>query len=221
MFVIGTVARSAAVLGLCIATTLTAAAQTGSFPPDQVLVAPSGAPAGAPSPVPAYAPPPPDKLRVQPEQLLVAIITQLQTGNPPPSWYGPAFWQMILSRTGNTGYDRALAELGAVTKVSVVQVQMLPQGAVYGMVATHQGGLSSWSLAVSNQTNRVEYGAFALGNQAEPTVQPTTRPSPIYPVPEQSAPPSPPQGPIAQGPASPSSVPENVSAACRKFPNLC
>jgi hypothetical protein len=200
--------------GLIAATAAKAFAQPGSFPADRVLVAP------APQSTPAYPQAPSiESMRLTPEQLLAAVIFQLQNGKPQPSMYGPAFWQTIMTRTGNTGYDQALAELGAVTKVSLVQTQPLPQGTVYGMIATHQRGLSSWSLAIADQSYRIEYGAVSLSTDLQPAPQsaPSGQPSLTHPVPEQPAPQ--PATPVAQPSTAPAPTP--ASEACRKFPNLC
>ena len=150
--------------------------------------------------------------QADPRQILAAVILQLQTGTPNPTWYGIELWQTIALQTNNSGFYVQLAQLGPVTNVVVNGQTQLPAGPVYSMVAQHQGGVSTWLLGISLYTNRIEYANFSIG--AVPQQLP---PQPV-PLPQTSAPTpgSAPHPPTDSPPPA-----SSASEACRKFPNLC
>ena len=143
--------------------------------------------------------------QIDPRVLLGGVIQQLQTGTPNPGWYGLQLWQTIAMQTNNTGQYPQLIQLGPVTGINVAQQIPLPLGVAYSLIAQHQNGSSSWQMAISFQTNRIEY---LLMNPGSPTPQPLPNPNPA------PTPPTPGPGPTpAPNPSS--------SPACQKFPNLC
>src|SRR5580704_3951060 len=77
--------------------------------------------------------------QADPRQILAAVIQQVQTGTPNPTWYGAQLWQTIAIQTNNSGVYVQLAQLGPVTNVVVNGQTQLPAGPVYSMVAQHQG----------------------------------------------------------------------------------
>jgi hypothetical protein len=153
--------------------------------------------------------------QINPQQILAGVIQQLQTGSPNPSWYGGQLWMTIASQTNNSGQYPALAQLGPVQNINVVNQVQMPTGPVYSMVAQHANGTSTWTLGISTYTNKIEYANFNI-NAAQPPLPPqppTTTPIITGPPPTPGATPNPPAGPPPT--ASPS------SPACQKFPNLC
>lgn len=144
--------------------------------------------------------------QIDPSAILGSVIQQLQTGTPNPAWYGMQLWQAIRIQTNNTGVYPQLIQLGPVTGINVVQQIPLPFGAAYAMTVQHQNGLSSWQMAISLQSNKIEYLTM---NPGSPTPQPLPSPSP-------SPPPAPGPGPAPNPVSGPSPSP-----ACQKFPNLC
>jgi len=150
--------------------------------------------------------------QADPRQILAAVIQQLQTGTPNPTWYGVQLWQTIAIQTNNSGVYMQLAQLGQVTNVVVNGQTQLPAGPVYSLVAQHQGGVSTWLLGISLYTNRIEYANFNIG------AVPQQLPPPPVPLPQTSAPtPGSAPNPPTNSPPEASST----SEACRKFPNLC
>ena len=156
----------------------------------------------------------PGLAQANPQQILAAVIQQLQTGTPNPTWYGPQLWQTIAMQTGNTGVYPPLVQLGQVTNVVVNQQVQLPAGPVYSMTVQHANGTSTWQLGISNQTNRIEYANFNIGAAAQPLPGPAT-PTPLPRTPA----PVPGTTPTTTGTPPPPGDP--TSQACQKFPNLC
>jgi hypothetical protein len=150
--------------------------------------------------------------QADPRQILAAVIQQLQTGTPNPTWYGPQLWQTIAIQTNNSGVYLPLVQLGLVTNVVVNGQTQLPAGPLYSMTAQHQGGVSTWLLGISIYTNRIEYANFNIG--AVPQQLP---PQPV-PLPQTSAPTP---GSAPNPPTNPPPAASSTSEACRKFPNLC
>jgi hypothetical protein len=151
--------------------------------------------------------------QADPRQILAAVIQQLQTGTPNPTWYGPQLWQTIAMQTNNSGFYPQLNQLGPVTNVVVSGQTQLPVGPVYSMVVQHQQGVSTWVLGISLYTNRIEYANFNIGSS-------TPQPLPAQPVPlPQTAAPTP--GSVPNPPSNPPPQTSGTSEACRKFPNLC
>jgi len=150
--------------------------------------------------------------QADPRQILAAVIQQLQTGTPNPTWYGGQLWQTIAIQTNNSGVYVQLAQLGMVTNVVVNGQTQLPAGPVYSMVAQHQGGVSTWLLGISLYTNRIEYANFNIGAVPQQLPPPPVQ-LPQTPAPTPGSAPNPPTNsrPAASG----------TSEACRKFPNLC
>lgn len=188
-----------------------------SFPADQPLV--------SKDPPSTYTPPPIEQLDLSPQQQFAAVIQQLQQGTVFPQWYGPQFSRYLMQQTGGTGYSEALAKIGPVRRLELVQQQPLPKGTVYGVIAFHEGGLSRWSLAISSEDYTVVNGVFDVHPAGE--TPPHAPQTPTYPVPSQPvARPEPPQqAPVAQVPAAPAAPAPAAAppppAACIKFPNLC
>ncbi|MGX1317492.1 hypothetical protein AB7M17_000945 [Bradyrhizobium sp. USDA 377] len=151
--------------------------------------------------------------QADPRQILGAVILQLQTGTPNPTWYGPQLWQTIAMQTGNSGVYPQLVQLGQVTNVVVSGQTQLPAGPVYSMVAQHQQGYSTWLLGISLYTNRIEYANFNLGSST-----PQSLPAQPVPLPQTSAPTP---GSAPNPPTNPPPPVDRASEACRKFPNLC
>ena len=169
----------------------------------------------------ASAPARPARAQPDPRMVLAQVILQLQTGTPNPQWYGMQLWQTIAAQTGNTGVYLNLRQLGPVTNVVVASTVPLPTGVLYGMIAQHQSGWSTWVIGVSSVTNRIEYATFEIGNSPQalpqgPAQGPAQSPSPPAGLP-QTGPPQ--TGP----PPNPAPAPPQggTSDACRKFPNLC
>lgn len=150
--------------------------------------------------------------QADPRQILAAVIQQLQTGTPNPTWYGVQLWQTIAIQTNNTGVYMQLVQLGPVTNVVVNGQTQLPAGPVYSMVAQHQGGVSTWLLGISLYTNRIEYANFNIG------AVPQQLPPQPAPLPQTSAPTP---GTTPDPPTNPAPAASSASEACRKFPNLC
>jgi hypothetical protein len=150
--------------------------------------------------------------QADPRQILAAVIQQVQTGTPNPTWYGVQLWQTIAMQTNNSGVYMPLVQLGPVTNVVLNGQTQLPGGPVYSMVAQHQRGVSTWLLGISLYTNRIEYANFSIG--AVPQQLP---PQPV-PLPQTSAP-TPGSAPNPPTNSPPAANP--TSEACRKFPNLC
>lgn len=140
--------------------------------------------------------------KADPRPVLAGMIQQLQTGTPNQMWYGQQLWQTIAMQTGNTGYYPALAALGPVTDIAVIGSQALPGGAIFNLIATHQGGQSSWFIGIGAQSNRIEYANFNIG--ANLPSQPIPNPTPA-PTPNPSAP----------------TNPSNDGGACSMYPDLC
>ncbi|MBR1325697.1 hypothetical protein [Bradyrhizobium ottawaense] len=150
--------------------------------------------------------------QADPRQILTAVIQQLQTGTPNPTWYGPQLWQTIAMQTNNSGVYMPLVQLGQVTNVVLSGQTQLPAGPVYSMVAQHQQGVSTWLLGISLYTNRIEYANFNIGS--------TPQQLPAQPVPlPQTAAPTP--GSVPNPPANPPPQTSGTSEACKRFPNLC
>jgi hypothetical protein len=150
--------------------------------------------------------------QADPRQILAAVIQQLQTGTPNPTWYGPQLWQTIAFQTNNSGVYMQLVQLGTVTNVVLNGQTQLPAGPVYSLMVQHQGGVSAWLLGISLYTNRIEYANFSIGS-APQQLPPQPVPVPTTPAPTVGSTPTPPTP--SPTPASP------TSEACRKFPNLC
>ncbi|MGY3296717.1 hypothetical protein ACVWY1_001138 [Pseudomonas sp. TE6288] len=140
--------------------------------------------------------------KADPRPVLAGMIQQLQTGTPNQMWYGPQLWQTIAMQTGNSGYYPALAALGPVTNITVIGSQGLPGGAIFNLVATHQGGQSTWFMGIGALSNRIEYANFNIG--ANLPSQPIPNPTPT---------------PTAT-PSTPTS-PSNDGGACSMYPDLC
>jgi len=150
--------------------------------------------------------------QADPRQILAAVIQQLQTGTPNPTWYGVQLWQTIALATNNSGIYVQLAQLGQVTNVVVTGQTQLPAGPLYLMVAQHQGGVSTWLLGISLYTNRIEYADFSIG------AVPQQLPSQPVPLPQT---PAPTPGSAPKPPTNSPPGGSSTSDACRKFPNLC
>src|SRR3954468_193926 len=101
--------------------------------------------------------------QADPRQILAAVIQQMQTGTPNPTWYGVQLWQTIAMQTNNSGVYMQLVQLGPVTNIVVNGQTHLPGGPLSSMVAQHQGGVSTWLLGISLYTNRIEYANFNIG----------------------------------------------------------
>lgn len=150
--------------------------------------------------------------QIDPRQILSAVIQQLQTGTPNPSWYGIQLWQTIAAQTNNSGVYPPLAHLGPVTNITIYQQIQMPAGPVYSMLAQHQNGTSTWTLGISIYSNRIEYASFNIG-----TMPPSLPPSPTgQPVPRTAPTPGTPATPPTPSPPS-----SPGSTACQRFPNLC
>jgi hypothetical protein len=153
-----------------------------------------------------------------PRQILGAMIYQVQTGKPNPSWYGAELWQTIAYQTGNTGVYPQLAQLGPVRDITVDQQLPLPIGVLYAMTAEHTRGISHWEFGISTLTNRIEYASF----RTEPRTAPSPRRVPL-PDPDDEGPiglPVDKDGDRGSGSGSRGSG-SSTPDACRKFPNLC
>ena len=142
--------------------------------------------------------------QVDPRQVLMGMIHQLQTGTPNPTWYGMELWQTIAMQTGNTGVYNQLSQLGPVQNVGVIGQQPLPFGFLYAMTAQHQHGQSTWIFGLSSMSNRIEYAYFEVGQHAQQSPFPFPTPPPNPPTDSRTSP-----------------VPSDTSEACKKFPNLC
>jgi hypothetical protein len=154
----------------------------------------------------------PANAQISPQQILAGVILQLQTGTPNPNWYGGQLWMTIASQTNNSGLYQPLAQLGPVQNIQIVNQVQMPVGPVYSMIAQHQGGTSTWTLGLSNYTNRIEYANFNINGPQSPLPPPPISVT-STPPPTPGGSPSPPAGPPPT--ANPS------SPACQKFPNLC
>lgn len=155
------------------------------------------------------------KAQVYPQQILGAVIQQLQTGTPNPGWYGGQLWMMIANQTNNSGMYVPLAQLGPVQNISLLNQVQLPSGPLYSLSAQHSGGISTWTIGISVYTNRIEYANFNINGSQPPLPPPpiTTTPIATAPVSMPGTTPTPPVGPPPT--ASP------TSDACKKFPTLC
>ena len=66
--------------------------------------------------------------QADPRQILAAVIQQVQTGTPNPTWYGVQLWQTIAMQTNNSGVYMPLVQLGPVTNVVLNGQTQLPGG---------------------------------------------------------------------------------------------
>jgi hypothetical protein len=146
------------------------------------------------------------RAQVDPREVLKAVVYQLQTGTPNPTWYGTQLWQTIAMQTQNTGRYHDLVQLGTVIDVTIAYQMQLPGGPLYSMVARHQNGNSAWYLGISDFTRRIEVGSFSVGS-APILPHPTPNQSTSNPNPPPNLPPNP--------------LPSTASEACKQFPNLC
>lgn len=140
----------------------------------------------------------PDQTREALTLVLTDVIKQLQTGTPNQTFYGGQLWQTIVTQTGNTGVFPQLRNLGDVEEITVTMALPLPQGVVSKMTAQHKKGQSIWEMAISSMTNRIEDASFVVNNSHN------TPP----PMPKKT-------------PGSDSGSRDDVSTACKMYPNLC
>lgn len=104
--------------------------------------------------------PPAAAQQYDPRQVLAAVINQLQTGTPNPTWYGAELWQTIAMQTGNTGIYPQLIQIGPVQNVCILQQQNLPQGQLYNLLAEHLYGQTIWLVGIGSMSGRIEYASF-------------------------------------------------------------
>ncbi len=187
----------------------------------------------------------PTAAQSNPRAVVYQLIDQLQTGEARPVDLAPAVRQVIAEQTGNTGRYPSLVRLGIVTHVSVDSTTPMQRGTLYALTATHDKGVSTWQVGIAAETQRIEYVEFKIGKAsgapaAEPAKPPqavTTPPQAVITppptatkplAPRAEAVPQPSHGPAqapppsqAPEPAPRMASPAEISAACRKFPNLC
>jgi len=155
--------------------------------------------------------------QTDPRQVLQAVIQQLTTGTPNPSWYGAQLWQIIAMQTGNSGVYQQLVYAGQVQNIQLTGQQTLPQGNVYQLHSQHLNGSFTWLLGISNLTNRIEYMNVNPGGAGTvPPGLPGTGTTTLPPPGGGSPGGGPPGGGGAPGGGSGAG-----SAACQKFPELC
>ncbi len=156
-----------------------------------------------------------------PRALVYQLIDQLQTGQPRPVDLSPAVRKVIADQTGDSGISPSLARLGVVTHVKIDTTTPMQRGTVYSVTATHDKGVSTWQVGIAADTRRIEYVEFKIARStASPPVE-AAKPTAKSLAPRADATPQPSYAPAAPAPVPRTASPAEISAACRKFPNLC
>lgn len=150
--------------------------------------------------------------QLDPRQILAGVIMQLQTGQPNPGWFGPVLWQTLALQTNGTGFIPLLAQGGPVINIQVTQQQQLPNGMMFQLVSSQQGGLQlGWNMGISTMTNKIEFLSFSPAQQTPPLPSPGPLPTPTTPTTPAPSP----------GPGTGTPTPRTTGEACQRFPNLC
>lgn len=106
----------------------------------------------------------PARAIANPNELVQGIVFALQSGDKKLlyDWLGSELLNEILARTGGTGRDLRLLELGPVSSVDAKQLLTSLGQTSFTARVTHPKGLSSWTLSLDNATHRIVTAKYQI-----------------------------------------------------------